>query len=119
MNRIELNLAALGPIPRSTFQIPSLFSPPLFAYDQFAKRSKIKKRVPISATMSLTITRSDSELFCRLSGFRAYRIYPEAATEYFFEVMNAQVEFIRDESGQVDSLTFTIYGNKIPAQRTK
>ena len=39
--------------------------------------------------------------------------------KYFFKVMNAQVEFIQDESGQVNSLKFTMYGNKIPAQRTK
>jgi hypothetical protein len=134
---LEINLAEELKKGEHSFQISTLFSPPLFAFDQFAERSKIKKRVSISVdtelldgfigeyqftplpSMFLTVTRSDNELFCRLSGFRAYRIYPEGAMKYFFKVMNAQVEFIQDESGQVNSLTFTLYGNKFPAQRTK
>ena len=55
----------------------------------------------------------------RRSGFRAYRIYSEAATKYFFEMIDGKVEFIQDKSDPVNSRTIFMNGNKIPAQRIK
>lgn len=132
---VEINLAQELQKGEHSVRISSLFSPSLFAYDQFAKANRIEERVEVSTdpsvfeefignyqfvplpSMSLTVTRVDDALLCRLSGFRGYQIYPEAENKYFFKVMNAQVEFVRDESGQVNSLVFTMYDNKIPANR--
>ena len=116
-------------------KISSLFTPGLFAYEKYAERTSIKKRTAISIdpsvfdnyvgdyqvnglpSISFHITQHEDQLFCRMGGLRAYCIYPEAEAKYFFNVMDSQIEFHRDDNGKVNSLSFTLYGSTMPAKR--
>ncbi len=118
-----------------SYNISSLFTPTQFAYEQYAERTKIKKPAAISIdpsifdnyigdyqvkglpSLTFHISKHEDQLFCRMSGFRAYRIYPEAESKYFFSVMDSQIEFFMDDNGNVNSLLFTLYGSPMPAER--
>ena len=116
-------------------KISSLFTPDLFAYEKYAERKRIKKRTAISLdpsvfdnyvgdyqvnglpSITFHISKHEDQLFCRMSGLRTYRIYPEAEEKYFLNVMDSQIEFHRDDNGIVHSLSFTLYGSAMPARR--
>lgn len=49
----------------------------------------------------LTVTREDKRLFARLSGQQRFEIFPKSPTEFFWKVVDAQVEFVKNEKGIV------------------
>lgn len=117
-------------------EIPSLFTPMQFSFQEYAKNPVRKKyeaasiepsvltdlageyQVTVLPAMTFEVSNNGDELYCRISGFETYRIYPESENKYFFTTLDAQIEFIRNDDRKVDALTFTMYGNKLPAKRT-
>jgi hypothetical protein len=113
-------------------KISSLFTPTLFAYEKYAERTSNNKRTAISIdpsvfnnyigdyqinglpSITFHISKHEDQLFCRMSGLRKYRVYPEAEEKYFFSVMDSQIEFHRDDNEAVNSLSFTLYGSTMP-----
>ncbi|GAB4372990.1 MAG: hypothetical protein Kow0042_16640 [Calditrichia bacterium] len=51
--------------------------------------------------MVLTVTREDDRLFAQLSGQNRYEIFPMGEDEFYWKVVDAQIKFIRDDSGRV------------------
>jgi hypothetical protein len=51
----------------------------------------------------LTVTRDGDKLMAQLTGQPTFQIFPEGDDKFFWEVVDAQVEFIRDGSGKVTS----------------
>jgi len=49
----------------------------------------------------LTVTREGARLFAQLSGQGKYEIFPKSETEFFWQVVDAQVTFVKDEKGKV------------------
>jgi CubicO group peptidase (beta-lactamase class C family) len=49
----------------------------------------------------MTIRREGDQLFAQLSGQQEYEIYPSAKDKFFWKVVDAQIEFKRDETGTV------------------
>ena len=49
----------------------------------------------------LTVTREDDRLFAQLTGQPKFEIFPKSPTEFFWKVVNAQVTFVKDDSGKV------------------
>ena len=53
------------------------------------------------ASMIMEITLEDDQLYGQLSGQKKFPIYPRNATTFFWKVVEAEAEFVRDESGKV------------------
>ena len=49
----------------------------------------------------MTIRREGDQLFAQLSGQQEYEIYPSAKDRFFWKVVDAQIDFKRDETGTV------------------
>lgn len=52
----------------------------------------------------VTVTRDGKQLAAQVTGQPAYLIYPQGNTEFFFKVVDAQINFITDAKGQATSL---------------
>jgi CubicO group peptidase (beta-lactamase class C family) len=49
----------------------------------------------------LTITRDGGRLFAQLTGQPNFEIFPKSATEFFWKVVDAQIDFVHNEAGDV------------------
>ncbi|MBN1481237.1 DUF3471 domain-containing protein [candidate division KSB1 bacterium] len=49
----------------------------------------------------LTVRRSGDRLFAQLTGQAEYEIFPSAPDKFFWKIVDAQIEFVRDENGHI------------------
>jgi len=67
------------------------------------------------ATFEFTL--KDGQLYAQLTGQAAYPIYAKSKDEFFYTVVDAQVDFRRDEQGKVTALTLHQAGKDVDAPR--
>jgi hypothetical protein len=65
----------------------------------------------------MTITREGERLFAQLTGQPKFEIFPKSETEFFWKAVNAQVTFVKDESGKVTKAIHEQSGQKFDAPR--
>lgn len=68
---------------------------------------------------SIAITKEGQRLFAQATGQGKNELFAESATKFFLKVVDAQVEFLKNGSGQVDKLILYQGGQKIEGKRTK
>ncbi len=73
----------------------------------------------IAPSFSLAISLEGNKLLAQPTGQPKLEIFPEAETKFFSKVVDAQVEFIKDASGQVTGLVLYQGGQKIEAKKLK
>ena len=56
-------------------------------------------------------------LLDRATGQDRFEIFPLSETRYFYMVVDAEIEFLRDEDGQVNELILYQYGEEYSAKR--
>lgn len=66
-----------------------------------------------------TITVEDGHLMAQATGQPKSRLYAESETRFFLKVVDAQVQFTKDENGKVSSLTLFQGGREMKAPRKK
>jgi Domain of unknown function (DUF3471) len=49
----------------------------------------------------MTVSREGGHLFAQLSGQPKFEIFPKSPTEFFWKVVNAQVQFVKNDAGKV------------------
>jgi CubicO group peptidase (beta-lactamase class C family) len=64
-----------------------------------------------------TVARTDSGLTLQPTGQAAVPLYPESDTKYFARVVEAEVTFVRADTGEVRELIFKQNGKEMPARR--
>jgi CubicO group peptidase (beta-lactamase class C family) len=67
----------------------------------------------------LTVTREGSRLFAQLSGQPRFEIFPKSESEFLWKVVDARVQFVRDEKGQVAKAIHQQGGQTIQAPKMK
>jgi CubicO group peptidase (beta-lactamase class C family) len=67
----------------------------------------------------ITITRSGDQLTAQATGQPGAPIYPKSETQFFYKVVDAQIEFVQNASGQVTSLVLHQNGRDMPARKIK
>ena len=67
----------------------------------------------------MTVTREGRRLFAQLSGQPRFEIFPKSETEFFWKVVDARVQFVRDEKGQVSKAIHQQSGQTIQAPKIK
>ena len=65
----------------------------------------------------LTVTREGDHLYAQLTGQPRFEIFPRSSTEFFWKVVNAQVTFVKDESGKVTKAVHHQGGQTLEAPR--
>jgi CubicO group peptidase (beta-lactamase class C family) len=67
----------------------------------------------------LTVTREAGQLFVQLTGQPKFQIYPQSQNKFFLTVVDAEVEFVKDETGRVSKAVLYQNGAVRDAQRAK
>lgn len=58
----------------------------------------------ITPTFSIVVTLEDGHLMTQATGQRKIEIFPESETRFFLKVVDAQLEFVKNEKGEVTHL---------------
>ncbi|KAA9357139.1 serine hydrolase [Larkinella humicola] len=71
----------------------------------------------LAPTFSITVTRTDTQLFAQATGQDRFELFPESETKFYLKVVPAQVTFVKDDKGQVTQLVLHQNGRDIPGKR--
>ena len=71
----------------------------------------------MSPTVSMSITFADGQLVSQMTGQGKVPIFAESATMFFPKVVNAEIEFPKDETGPASQLTLHQNGRYMTAKR--
>jgi hypothetical protein len=66
---------------------------------------------------SLTVTREGDQLFMQATKQPKFPVYPESELKYFLKVVDAQITFVKDETGAITHLILHQLGKDQKAQR--
>ncbi len=67
----------------------------------------------------LTITKEGNKMFVQATGQERAQIFPMSDSEFFLKVVDAEITFNRDESGEVTGATLHQNGKDEPAKRVE
>ena len=67
----------------------------------------------------LTVTKEKNRMMTQATGQGKIEIFAETETKFFVKVMDAQLEFIKGDSGKVVKLILTQGGRKMDAKKIK
>lgn len=62
-------------------------------------------RYQLTPSVFFDLKRDGARLMAQLTGQAYYEIYPKSETSFFYKVVDAQIDFNRDATGKVESLT--------------
>ena len=65
----------------------------------------------------IDVTREEDKLFLQATGQPKFQLFPESETEYFLKVTDAQITFVKDDSGKFSKLILHQMGQNVPATR--
>ena len=67
----------------------------------------------------LTVTKEEERLFAQMIGQPKFEIFPKSETEFFWKIVNAQIEFVKDSEGKVVKAIHHQAGKKIEVPKIK
>ena len=73
----------------------------------------------IEKDFEIKISLDKDQLFVQLTGQNAFPIFAESEMVFFLKVVDAQIQFEKNENGEISNLFLLQNGNKIEAKRTK
>jgi len=73
----------------------------------------------LAPNFNLVVTVEDGRLMTQATGQQKLQLYAESETKFFLKATDAQVEFIRDEAGNVTGLKLYQGGRITPAKKAK
>lgn len=73
----------------------------------------------LAPNFSITVTKEGSSLFGQATGQSKFPLFAESETDFFLKVTDAQISFVRDANGKVDSIVLHQGGQNIPGKRVK
>jgi CubicO group peptidase (beta-lactamase class C family) len=94
-------------LPRE--HVPIQVAPQIFA--PFAGRYELKPGFLCAVTID------DRRLFFQPGDQPTFELHPESETKYFASAVELEIEFVKDENGAVNGLTFRQNGSELSAKR--
>jgi hypothetical protein len=73
----------------------------------------------IAPTFKLTITKEQSKLFAQATGQGKNELFATTESKFFLKMVDAQVEFFKDDTGKVSKLVLYQGGQKIEGKKVK
>jgi CubicO group peptidase (beta-lactamase class C family) len=65
---------------------------------------------PFAPNFVITVTREDDKLMAQSTGQPKFQLFPEAETKFFLKIVDAQVEFETDATGNVTGMVLVQNG---------
>ncbi len=82
-------------------------------YDQYVGEYEL------APNFTILITKENNKLMGQATGQPKVELFPESETIFFLKVVDARIEFLKDEAGKVISLALIQGGQKLPAKKIK
>ena len=73
----------------------------------------------VEKDFEIKISLDKGQLFTQLTGQDSFPIFAESEMLFFLKVVDAQIQFEKNEKGEIPNLFLLQNGNKIEAKRTK
>ena len=73
----------------------------------------------IAPKFILKVTKEQNRLFTQATGQEKVEVFAESVTKFFLKAVDAQIEFVKDESGKVTKLILYQGGKKTEAKKIK
>ena len=73
----------------------------------------------LAPSFILAVSVKDGQLFVQATGQQPAQLYPEKEDLFFVKVVDAQLQFKRDEKGMVNSLVLFQNGQEVPGKKIK
>ena len=73
----------------------------------------------VEKDFEIKISLDTEQLFAKLTGQNAFPIFAESEMLFFLKVVDAQIQFEKNETGEISNLFLLQNGNKIEAKRTQ
>jgi len=67
----------------------------------------------------MTVTKEDDKLFAQMEGQPKLEIFPRSEIEFYWKIVNANITFVRDESGKITKADFNQGGIKMEVNKIK
>jgi predicted alpha/beta superfamily hydrolase len=71
----------------------------------------------IQKDLDIKFILENDQLYAQLTGQNAIPIYPESETEFFYKILNAQIQFIKNGKGDFDHMILLQDGEKYEGKR--
>jgi len=71
----------------------------------------------LEPNFSFTISKENTQLYCKATGQKAFEIYPESESEFFLKVIDAQISFVRGKNNKVEKLVLHQNGKDFAAKK--
>ncbi|HZV70291.1 MAG TPA: serine hydrolase [Saprospiraceae bacterium] len=65
----------------------------------------------------IVVTREDDHLFAQATGQDKFEIFPKSTTGFYYKVVDAQIDFNKNNDGKVEGLTLHQGGRDIPGKK--
>lgn len=82
-------------------------------YDQYVGQYQF------SPTFSITVSKEGDHLMAQATNQNKVEIFPESRTKFFLKAEDAQIEFVRGQSGQITSLVLYYENQKLSGSKIK
>ena len=69
----------------------------------------------LAPNFKITIRADENRLFAKATGQNEFEIFPQSETKFYYKIVNAQIEFFKDEEGKVNRLILYQNGREMPA----
>ncbi len=76
-------------------------------------------RYELSPAFSITVTRDSDKLYVQGTNQPKIEIFPSSQLEYYAKVVDAQITFVKDDSGKVVKLILHQNGKDMPAEKVE
>lgn len=73
----------------------------------------------LAPNFSISVTREGGRLFIQATGQDQFQAFPESETDFFLKVTDAQISFIKDDSGRTTHLVLHQNGRDIQGKKIK
>ena len=73
----------------------------------------------INSDFGVQITKEDNHLFAKITGEPIIEMFPKSETEFFFNVVNAHITFVKDDKGTVANAILTVGDYKVEIPKTR
>ena len=67
----------------------------------------------------IVITKKENQLWAQATGQADYEIFPKSNSEFYYKVVDAQIDFNKNDEGIVDNLILHQGGRDLPGKKTK
>ena len=73
----------------------------------------------LAPNFTITITTKDNRIYEQATGQQKLEIFPNSEYEYHLKVVNAQISFVKDDTGKITELILHQNGRDIPGKKIK